>query len=78
MKSRLRTVAGAYWRSSLIFFTDSGQFRPRIAYGARVVANQAAIEDSLYDLTNAALRARTASAIFDGFGMASMEYGVDS
>jgi hypothetical protein len=38
----------------------------------------AAIEDNLYDPTNAALRARTASAIFDGFGMASMEYGVDS
>ena len=36
-----------------------------------------AIEDNLYDPTNAALRARTASAIFDGFGMASMEHGVD-
>jgi hypothetical protein len=29
----------------------------RIAYGARVVASAAAIEDSLYDPTNAALRA---------------------
>jgi hypothetical protein len=35
-------------------------------------------EDSLYDPTNAALRAQTASAILDGFGTASMEYGVDS
>jgi len=78
MKSRLRSVAGACWRSSLIFFTDSAQFRPRIADGARVVASAAVIEDSLYDPTNAALRARTASAILDGFGMASTEYGVDS
>jgi hypothetical protein len=44
-----------------------------MAYGARVVASQAAIEDSLYDPTNAALRARTTPAILDGFGMASME-----
>ena len=78
MKSRLRSVAGAYWRSSLIFFTDSAQFRPRMAYGASVVASAVVIEDSLYDPTNAALRPLTASAILDGFGMASMEYGVDS
>ena len=78
MKSRLRNVAGAYWRSSLIFFTDSAQFRPRMAYGASVVASAVVIEDSLYDPANAALRARTASAILDGFGMASMAYGVDS
>jgi hypothetical protein len=48
MKSRLRSVAGAYWRSSLL---------PRIAYGARVVASAAVIEGSLYDRTNAARRA---------------------
>jgi hypothetical protein len=39
MKSRLRSVAGANWRSSLIFFTDSGDSGRRIAYGATVVAN---------------------------------------
>jgi hypothetical protein len=39
MKSRLRSVAGANWRSSLIFLTDSGDSGRRIAYGARVVAN---------------------------------------
>src|ERR1700733_11743352 len=34
MKSRLRSVAGAYWWSSLHFFlTDSKKFRPRIADG---------------------------------------------
>jgi hypothetical protein len=43
-----------------------------------VVASAVVIEDSLYDPTNAALRPLTASAILDGFGMASMEYGVDS
>jgi hypothetical protein len=39
MKSRLRSVAGANWRSSLIFLTDSSDSGRRIAYGARVVAN---------------------------------------
>jgi len=46
-------------------------FRPRIAYGARVVARAVMIEDGLYGPTNAPLRARMALAIFDGFGMAS-------
>jgi hypothetical protein len=50
----------------------------RIAYGGSVVVSAVVIEDSLYDPTNVALRPRTASAILDGFGMASMEYGVDS
>jgi hypothetical protein len=38
MKSRLRTAAGAYWRSSVIFLTGFGNVGPGIAYGARVVA----------------------------------------
>jgi hypothetical protein len=42
-----------------------------------VVVSAVVIRDSLYDPTNVALRPRTASAILDGFGMASMEY-VDS
>ena len=37
MKSRLRNVAGAYWRSSIILFAYSWNFGRRIAYGARVV-----------------------------------------
>jgi hypothetical protein len=49
-----------------------GTFGRRIAEGATVVASTAAIEDGVYDPTSAALRALTASAIFDGFGMASM------
>ncbi len=39
MKSRLRSVAGAYWRSSLIVLTHSGNFGHRIADAARDVAN---------------------------------------
>ena len=78
MESRLRSVAGAYWRSSPILPHGFREPRPRIAYGGSVVVSAVVIEDSLYDPTNAALRARMASAILDGFGMASMEYGVDS
>ena len=38
MKSRLRSVAGAYWRSSLIVLTHSGNFGHRIADASRDVA----------------------------------------
>ena len=56
MKSRLRAVAGAL---AAVAHLPPGfcKLRPRIAYGARVVASAAVTEDSLYDPTNAALRA---------------------
>jgi hypothetical protein len=71
-------LQGAYWRSSPILPHGFRELRPRIAYGGRVLVSAVLIKGSLYDPTNAALRARMASAILDGFGMASMEYGVDS
>ena len=57
MKSRLRIVAGAFWRSSLIFFTDSGNFGSTIADASSNVANQSAVGHS------------SATAAADGAGL---------